>query len=216
MTVGGNHGQRSSIIPTQFVNARIGAVQHSQTIGAGRHRQYKMPLTVDNHLIAQESHMAVAHRLRIHQLVVRVEAAVLQDDGLVVFPPWEVQGFLIRVADNNQASQPLVDLLSGLLVGMGVIHVGAGGIVHAELIDITAARRDIVHRVAVHVLRHMKPVPMDDVGFGQVVFEVKAHFLASLQKKHRAEVRTWQLGNRPIRAFQQFAFVFPDSGGLAR
>ena len=184
MTIGRNHGQGRAVIPTEFVNSGIGPVQHSQAIGTGRHWQDEMTLAVDDHLITQEAHVPVTHVLHVNQLVVGIKITVLQHNGEIEFTPGQVQGFFIRVGYDDQASQALVNLLPRLLMGMGMVHVGAGRVVHAEFIDIATARRDIVHGVSIHVLWHMQTMPMDDVGFGQIVFEVKANFLAFLQKEH--------------------------------
>ena len=71
-------------------------------------------------------------------------------------------------------------------MGMGMIHVGAGRVVNLEFIDVAATGRHVVHGVAIHDLRNMQPMPVDNVGLGQVIFEIKTNLLASFQEEHRA------------------------------
>ena len=97
MAVGGNHRQGGAVIPAELVESGVGTVQHAQTIGAGRHRQHKMTLAIDNHFVAKEAHVAFAHVLHINQLIVCIKTTVLQHDGLVKFSPREVEGLFIRV-----------------------------------------------------------------------------------------------------------------------
>ncbi len=69
--------------------------------------------------------------------------------------------------------------------------------------------------MAVHLCRHMQAMPMDDALLGNLIGEVDAHPLSSLQMDGRPQVAIWNRRQAARIAAEDLAFQLPDLSGLA-
>ena len=128
------------------------------------------------------------HAAAIKQLIVLIEAAVLNDKRDFKFAARQAQRAFFFVLHHDQPGETAIDLRRRRFMRMRMVEIHAGAIAHLEFIDIAGARRDGGGRMAVSRHRHMQTMPMRNRVFRQIVFQPDADFLAFHKAQGRAEI----------------------------
>ena len=191
-TISSDHREiqrHAALHKSQAVDARIGAVEHSQSIGARRDGLNSVGRQVGQHDVTQPAHHGLVRVRLVAKAALRVKPFVLDDQRQVSHPQFQIKRFgefaLVLVFDQEETGQTVVRLLCGQHVRMRVVPIGAAAVAHSEVVVITPTRCRCIDRMTIHVGRHVQAVPVDDGGLLHCVIKARSEAGATLDTQDR-------------------------------
>ena len=190
--VGANHREPERCVAlheSQSVDAGIGAVEQSQSVGARRYSLNCVRREVGQNDITEPAHHRLVRVRLIAKTALRIKLLVLNHQGQVGHPQLQVKRFgecaLILVFHQEEAGQTAVRLLGSQPMRVRVVPVGATAVVHDEVVVVTPTGCRGVDWMTIHVGGHVQAVPVNDGGLLHRVIEAGREAGATLDAQDR-------------------------------
>jgi len=150
------------------------------------------------------------HHAAVDELVLVVEAPVLDDDGDFIFAARQTQFGFFLVVDDDAARHAVIHLSGRGFMRMRMVKIEAGAVQYLEFIHPGFPVVDGVIGVPVHLGRYMQPMPVGNAGLGELVVEIDADLLALPQSDDGTEIAVWEVGERLLGTVHQLGRVAID------